>query len=111
MVISASGSAREGVSRVGEPTVEETEPSNLERVDIGKRKHDVQEDQPAAIGAALSDWLGRASSYSRKRPGRLDGKVTGPSGPQPRVGRPGSPVRVHGRPQVRLRLPIRAPTD
>ena len=32
---------------------------NLERVDIGKGKHYVQEDQPDAIGRALSDWLGR----------------------------------------------------
>lgn len=31
----------------------------LERVDIGKGKHYVQEDQPDAIGRALSDWLAR----------------------------------------------------
>ena len=37
----------------------ETELSNLERVDIGKGKHYVQEDQPDAIGKALSNWLGR----------------------------------------------------
>ena len=66
--------------------MEETEPSNLERVDIGKGKHNVQEDEPAAIGEALSDWLGRASSYSRKRHGRLGGKVTGPSAPLSKYG-------------------------
>jgi haloalkane dehalogenase len=31
----------------------------VERVDIGKGKHYVQEDQPDAIGRALDDWLGR----------------------------------------------------
>lgn len=31
----------------------------LERVDIGKGKHYVQEDRPDAIGRALDDWLGR----------------------------------------------------
>ncbi len=32
---------------------------NLESVFIGKAKHYVQEDHPAAIGEALSDWLAR----------------------------------------------------
>jgi haloalkane dehalogenase len=31
----------------------------VERVNIGKGKHYVQEDQPEAIGQALDDWLGR----------------------------------------------------
>jgi haloalkane dehalogenase len=31
----------------------------IERVDIGKGKHYVQEDQPDAISRALDDWLGR----------------------------------------------------
>ena len=31
--------------------------ANVTRADIGKGKHYVQEDQPEAIGQALSDWL------------------------------------------------------
>ena len=34
---------------------------NTETVFIGKGRHYIQEDQPDAIGEALSDWLGRAT--------------------------------------------------